>query len=49
MEVSELKDRITDALNVAKAAVDEGVEVGGGCALLYAVRALDGLKGDNFD
>lgn len=49
VEVSEIKDRITDALNATKAAVDEGVVVGGGCALLYATRALKELKGDNFD
>jgi len=49
VEVSEIKDRITDALNATKAAVDEGVVVGGGCALLYATRALKDLKGDNFD
>jgi chaperonin GroEL len=49
VEVGEIKDRITDALNATKAAVDEGVVVGGGCALLYATRALETLKGENFD
>lgn len=49
MEVGEIKDRITDALNATKAAVDEGVVVGGGCALLYATRTLETLKGENFD
>jgi len=49
VEVGEIKDRITDALNATRAAVDEGIVVGGGCALLYATRALDKLKGDNFD
>lgn len=49
VEVGEIKDRITDALNATKAAVDEGIVVGGGCALLYASKALDGLKGANFD
>ena len=49
VEVGEIKDRITDALNATKAAVDEGVVVGGGCALLYATRVLNCLKGDNFD
>ena len=49
IEVSEIKDRIVDALNATKAAVDEGIVVGGGCALLYATRALKDLKGDNFD
>ena len=49
IEVSEIKDRINDALNATKAAVDEGIVVGGGCALLYASRALKDLKGENFD
>jgi len=49
IEVSEIKDRIVDALNATKAAVDEGIVVGGGCALLYATRALKDLKGYNFD
>lgn len=49
VEVGEIKDRITDALNATMAAVDEGFVVGGGCALLYASRALEGLKGANFD
>lgn len=49
VEVGEIKDRITDALNATKAAVDEGIVVGGGCALLYATRALKDIKGDNFD
>ena len=49
VEVGEIKDRITDALNATKAAVYEGIVVGGGCALLYATRALKDIKGDNFD
>lgn len=49
VEVGEIKDRITDALNATKAAVDEGIVVGGGCALLYASRSLKDLKGENFD
>lgn len=49
VEVGEVKDRITDALNATKAAVSEGIVVGGGCALLYASRAISNLKGDNFD
>ncbi len=49
VEVNEIKDRITDALNATKAAVDEGIVVGGGCALLYASKALKTVKGDNFD
>jgi chaperonin GroEL len=38
VEVAEKKDRITDALNATKAAVEEGIVPGGGCALLYASR-----------
>lgn len=49
VEVSEVKDRITDAINATKAAIDEGVVVGGGCALLYASQILSTLKGANFD
>lgn len=49
MEVGEIKDRITDALNATKAAVDEGIVVGGGCALLYGSKALENVKGANFD
>jgi len=49
IEVGEIKDRITDALNATKAAVDEGIVVGGGCALLYGSAKLKDLKGHNFD
>jgi chaperonin GroEL len=49
IEVGEIKDRITDALNATRAAVDEGIVVGGGCALLYASKSLRVLKGENFD
>ena len=49
VEVSEIKDRITDALCATKAAVEEGIVIGGGCALLYASKSLDSLKGENFD
>lgn len=49
VEVKEKKDRVDDALRATRAAVEEGVVVGGGCALLYAGRALDTLKGDNAD
>jgi len=47
--VNEKKDRITDALNATRAAVEEGVVPGGGCALLYASKSLDGLKVKNED
>merc|ERR1712026_542327 len=47
--VNEKKDRITDALNATRAAVEEGVVPGGGCALLYSSKALEGLKVKNED
>merc|ERR1719204_2344487 len=47
--VNEKKDRITDALNATRAAVEEGVVPGGGCALLYASKSLEGLKVKNED
>ena len=49
VEVKEKKDRIDDALHATRAAVKEGVVAGGGTALLYAGRVLDGLKPDNQD
>ena len=49
VEVSELKDRIQDALCATRAASEEGIVVGGGSALLYASTALDGVEGANFD
>jgi len=49
VEVSEIKDRIQDALCATKAAVEEGIVIGGGCALLYASKILDNIKGENFD
>jgi chaperonin GroEL len=49
IEVKEKKDRVDDALNATKAAVEEGILPGGGAALLYATKALHGLTGDNED
>eukprot|EP00178_Gracilaria_changii_P001179 TRINITY_DN1165_c0_g1_i1.p1 TRINITY_DN1165_c0_g1~~TRINITY_DN1165_c0_g1_i1.p1 ORF type:complete len:575 (+),score=126.28 TRINITY_DN1165_c0_g1_i1:149-1873(+) len=50
VEVSERKDRFTDALNATRAAVEEGIVPGGGTALLLSSRdALKNLKGANFD
>jgi len=49
VEVKEKKDRVDDALNATKAAVEEGIVPGGGTALLYAAKALKGLTGDNED
>jgi chaperonin GroEL len=48
-EVKERKDRVDDALNATRAAVEEGIVPGGGVALLKAAKALDGLKGENPD
>ena len=49
VEVKEKKDRVDDALNATRAAVEEGVSPGGGVALLRAAKALEGLKFDNDD
>ena len=49
VEVKERKDRVDDALNATRAAVEEGIVPGGGVALLRATKALDGLKGLNPD
>ena len=49
VEVKERKDRVDDALNATKAAVEEGIVPGGGTALLYASRALANVTGDNED
>ncbi|KAL5069311.1 hypothetical protein RYX36_020198 [Vicia faba] len=48
-EVGEKKDRVTDALNATKAAVEEGIVPGGGVALLYASNELSKLVTANFD
>ncbi len=49
IEVKERKDRVDDALNSTRAAVEEGIVVGGGVALLYATRALKRLRTANDD
>jgi chaperonin GroEL len=49
IEVKERKDRVDDALHATRAAVEEGIVPGGGTALLYATKALEGLKGENDD
>jgi chaperonin GroEL len=49
VEVKEKKDRVEDALNATRAAVEEGIVPGGGVALLRAVNALDNLKTENED
>jgi chaperonin GroEL len=48
-EVKERKDRIDDALHATRAAVEEGIVPGGGTALLYAAKALDGVNSPNED
>ncbi|WP_417721593.1 chaperonin GroEL [Salipiger sp.] len=49
VEVKERKDRVDDALNATRAAVQEGIVVGGGVALVQGAKALDGLQGANSD
>ncbi|MDQ2067375.1 chaperonin GroEL [Xinfangfangia sp. CPCC 101601] len=49
VEVKERKDRVDDALNATRAAVQEGIVVGGGVALVQATKVLEGLKGANSD
>ncbi|CAH9088602.1 unnamed protein product [Cuscuta europaea] len=46
-EVGERKDRVTDALNATKAAVEEGIVAGGGAALLHATRVLKKIETAN--
>ena len=49
VEVKERKDRVDDALHATRAAIEEGIVAGGGVALLYASRALDGIAVANPD
>jgi chaperonin GroEL len=49
VEVKERKDRVDDAMNATRAAVEEGVVAGGGVALLHSIKALEGLKPGNDD
>lgn len=49
VEVKERKDRVDDAMHATRAAVEEGIIAGGGTALLYASRALEGMKVQNDD
>ncbi len=49
VEMKEKKDRVDDALHATRAAVEEGIVAGGGVALIRAVSALEGFKGDNDD
>ncbi len=49
VEVKERKDRVDDALNATRAAVEEGIVAGGGVSLLRAIKVLDEVKTDNED
>ncbi|MDJ0822456.1 MAG: chaperonin GroEL [Paracoccaceae bacterium] len=49
VEVKERKDRVDDALNATRAAVQEGIVVGGGVALVQGAKTLEGLEGANSD
>lgn len=49
VEMKEKKDRVNDALNATRAAVEEGIVAGGGVALVRAVDALDNIEEDNID
>merc|ERR1719450_874385 len=49
VEVGEVKDRLNDALNATKAALEEGIVPGGGTALMRASMKLEDLKLDNLD
>jgi chaperonin GroEL len=48
-EMKEKKARVEDAMHATKAAVEEGIVVGGGVAMLRAIDAVDGVKGDTHD
>jgi len=49
VEMKEKKDRVDDSLHATRAAIEEGIVPGGGVAYIRAMRALEGLKGDNED
>jgi chaperonin GroEL len=49
VEVKEIKDRLNDAIMATRCALEEGVVIGGGAALLYCSKALDNIKMENFD
>ena len=49
IEMKEKKARVEDALHSTRAAVEEGVVPGGGVALVRALKAIEGVKGDNED
>ncbi|AWU43645.1 chaperonin GroEL [Blattabacterium sp. (Cryptocercus kyebangensis)] len=49
VEMKEKKDRVDDALNATRAAVEEGIVAGGGVALVRAIKSLENIIGDNPD
>ncbi|MCK9343310.1 MAG: chaperonin GroEL, partial [Massilibacteroides sp.] len=49
VEMKEKKDRVEDALNATRAAIEEGTVPGGGVAYIRAISALEGLTGENDD
>jgi chaperonin GroEL len=49
VEMKEKKDRVDDSLHATRAAIEEGIVPGGGVAYIRAIKALDGLKGENED
>jgi chaperonin GroEL len=49
VEVKERKDRVDDAMHATRAAVEEGIVIGGGVALLYGTKVLEKLSSDNAD
>jgi chaperonin GroEL len=49
VEMKEKKDRVDDALNATRAAVEEGIVPGGGVSFIRAIDALEGLTGENDD
>ncbi|MGF1552202.1 MAG: chaperonin GroEL [Paracoccaceae bacterium] len=49
VEVKERKDRVDDALNATRAAVQEGIVPGGGVSLVHAAKVLEGVEGENRD
>merc|ERR1719264_683697 len=49
VEVNEKKDRVTDALNATRAAVEEGIVPGGGVALIRCLDAVSAVTVDNED
>ena len=47
--MKEKKDRVDDALHATRAAIEEGIVVGGGVALVRSIKSLDKVEGENED